>query len=118
MTTQQLSKYVQDGPIRQLICPDIEEPLPTTPASPERRAGYRYARHLPGTMTIGKADHRVTCLDIGYGGARVITSGCLQVAPGTPAELRITLGQRSYRDRFAVVQAEPVADGTAVHLAL
>jgi hypothetical protein len=104
--------------IRELVCPDIEEPLLRARVTPERRQCYRYARRLPGMMDTGTARHPVTCCDIGYGGIRVDTPGRVILEPGQRVTVRIDLHGRTFRDTFCVKQVNPAPEGTAVHLAL
>ena len=105
-------------PIRELVCPDIEEPIGRPGPHGERRRFHRYARRLPGAMHIQGEEYPITCTDIGYGGVQVESRNTVNAAPGEPAAVQIRLGGRSFRDEFAVVQCDHTAGGTSIHLRL
>ena len=54
--------------IRELVCPEVEKPMPSRPMRDERRRSLRFARRLPGTLITDGQEHPVTCVAIGYGG--------------------------------------------------
>ncbi len=103
--------------IRELVCPDIEEPLKQREIAQERRRSLRYARNLPGTLIVGEAEHPVTCKDIGYGGVRVVAPGTVKVPLGKRVEVRVELGERSFQDEFSVRRCAGTTDGTTLNLA-
>ena len=117
MNTQDVSPAT-NAPIRHLICPDLEMHIEAPPPDAERRHGLRFARRLQGVMTADGRDYPVTCLDIGYGGIRVLAPNEAVVTAGANVGVRIDLGKRTFRDEFAVVGRESTAAGTMVHLAL
>jgi hypothetical protein len=104
--------------VRELVCPDIEEPLLRERVTPERRQCYRYARRLPGTLLAVTNEHPVTCRDIGYGGIRVDVPGRVAIKPGQKVTVRIDLQDRTFRDTFCVKNVNPAPEGMALHLAL
>lgn len=104
--------------VRELICPDIEEPLPRKHTTVERRRCYRYARNLPGTLTVGTKVHQIMCKDIGFGGMRVDMPGRIKFTPDQKVSVRIDLPGRSFEDEFSVRRTNPAPEGTALNLAL
>ena len=111
-------------PIRELICPDLEEPAGSAQereqsgVASERRKSHRYRRRLPGILVIDGSEHPVICCDIGYGGMRVIAPDAVRVAPGSRVVVRINLGTRSFTDELSVVNSEWTAEGTSMNLSL
>ena len=105
-------------PLRELICPAIEVPLQPLEQARERRQGHRFGRRLPGALEAGDTERQVTCLDIGFGGVKIVASESLTLAPGTPVTITIELGPRVFRDECAVVKCEATARGTVLHLRL
>ena len=105
-------------PLRELVCPAIELPLQTLEAARERRQAHRFARRLPGALESGDAEREITCLDIGFGGVRIVAQDSLRLAPGTAVTVTIELGPRVFRDECAVVKCEATAQGTVLHLRL
>ena len=105
-------------PLRELVCPAIEMPLQSLEAARERRQAHRFARRLPGALESGDAEQRITCLDIGFGGVRVVASDSLRLEPGTTVTVTIELGPHVFRDECAVVKCEATAQGTVLHLRL
>ncbi|UCE60576.1 MAG: PilZ domain-containing protein [Phycisphaerales bacterium] len=105
-------------PIRELICPDIEEPAHTGELIKERRRCFRYPRRLPGTMTIGDAEHQITCLDIGFGGIHVAAPGAIKIRPGETVSVGIDLGARNFEDEMSVASCQKTPGQTMVHLSM
>ena len=105
-------------PIRELVCPEIEEPIDPSAPGTERRQSHRYARHLPGSLILGQAEYPVTCLDIGYGGMLVDAPRMAAVVSGDRAVIRIQLGNKSFQDEFSVVHTERAGQRTTIHLGL
>jgi len=105
-------------PLRELVCPALEVPLPLWEKARERRQGHRFARRLPGVLESDRATQGITCLDIGFGGVQVVTPDSLELEPGTPATVTIELGPRVFRDEYSVVSCEATAQGTVLHLRL
>ena len=69
-------------------------------------------------MTIDQAEHPVRCVDIGYGGIRVVAPAAVRPAPGKRAVVRFERGGQPYQDELSVVHSEPATDGTVVRLSL
>jgi hypothetical protein len=105
-------------PIRELVCPHIDEPVGAGQAGDERRRSYRYARRLPGTLVVDGMEHPVTCIDIGYGGMRVLVSGRMSLPVGERVVVRIRQSSQLYQDQLSVVKCKPAADETMIHLHL
>ncbi len=103
-------------PIRELVCPDVEDPKTRGRPHQERRRAHRYARRLPGRMILDEAEYPVTCLDIGYGGMLVDAPRTAKIASGDKVVVRIDVGGTSFQDEFSVVHTEHTAEGTTVHL--
>lgn len=103
-------------PIRELVCPHIDEPVGAGQAGKERRRTYRYARRLPGTLVVDGMEHPVTCIDIGYGGMRVLVSGRMPLPVGERVVTRIRQGDQLYQDQLSVVACKPAAAETVIHL--
>lgn len=104
--------------IRDLVCPEIEEPVIRRTEDSERRRSLRFARHLPGTLITGGQEHPITCVDVGYGGMRVIAPAKISVPAGRQVGVRVQLGSRSFGDVFSVIRTESTAESTAIHLGL
>ena len=105
-------------PIRELVCPDIEDSVDGSAPGDERRQSRRFTRRLPGAMIVKQAEYPVTCLDIGYGGMLLDAPHTANVALGDRVTVRIELGGKSFEDEFSVVRTERTATGMAVHLGL
>lgn len=90
-------------PIRELVCPDIEEPVPSGHVLAERPRYHRYARRLPGTLTAAGVKHPVICRDIGYGGMRVDAPGRVDVKPDQNVSVRVDLNGRVFQDALTVL---------------
>ena len=105
-------------PLRELICPSLEMPIEARPPGAERRQEHRFARILPGVLLTDAGETAVTCLDIGYGGVRVLAPTELELTRGTSVGVRINLGRRTFTDDYTVVESEPAPGGTTVHLRL
>ena len=105
-------------PVRELVCPHLEEPNQRASGDPERRRNHRYARQLPGVLVLNGCEHPITCVDIGYGGIQVIAPPTLSVTHGTHVIVRFTRDGRSFQDEFSVVHCEHTSDGTVLHLGL
>ena len=107
---------VNEWPIRQLVCPEIEEPVSPREQHEERRRAHRYARRLPGVISIRGRNYPITCMNISYGGIGVLTEDTPEVSQGDEAVVRILLGTKAFRDHFSVVDSRPVPQGTSIHL--
>lgn len=107
-----------DRSIRDLVMPEAEHPLNSTPSTIERRHSPRYARRLPGVLLFNGAEHQVKCRDISYSGMCIVASSAIRPVTGTQVEVRIPIGPRVYCDAFSVVQTQTTTEGTAIHLAL
>jgi hypothetical protein len=105
-------------PIRELICPDIEEPIGGHERAHERRYGPRFARCLPGVLIIGGIEHPVTCVDIGPGGMGVFAPTAVRPPVGRHAVARIELNGRLFENTFSVAYGGRTADATAVRVGL
>lgn len=115
MTTHAAS-FASPRPIRELVCPDVEDPKTLDRPDEERRHAHRYPRRLPGSIILDEAEYPVTCLDIGYGGMLVDAPRTAKIASGDKVVVRIDLGGTSFQDEFSVVHTEHTAEGTTVHL--
>ncbi len=109
---------VMERPIRDLICPGLETPIPHGDIGPEHRRCHRFARHLPATITADGVEDTATCVDIGYGGVGIVASNKTHVVPGQRVDLRIHLGNLDYHDEFSVVLSEHTAEGTKIRLSM
>ena len=106
-------------PIRELVCPDVEESLTRRTAGAERRRHLRYRRSLLGSLRMRGEIHPIACVDIGYGGMQVRTPWPLEVAIGERVVVCIHQGVQRYEDEFAVAGRELTPEATtAVHLRL
>jgi hypothetical protein len=105
-------------PIRELLCPDAENPIRTGTALDERRKERRYPRQLPGVLIDGDLYHSVWCMDISYAGVKVIAPNALNFAKGKRVQVKIKQATRSFQDEFAVVEMESSPKGTILHLAM
>lgn len=117
MAAQAATAY-DNRPLRELIRPEIETPLPLTHVSVERRQQKRYHRCLLGSMTVGEERFPIACVDVSYGGAQVVTPASTTLSPGDRVTVHINHGPRSFRDDFRIVQSDRIATGTALHLSL
>ena len=107
-----------DHPIHELICADIEEPMPSGHVPVERRRSARYARHLPATLIAGPIGKPAICRDIGFGGIRIDTPSRVELEPGDRATVRIKLRGHTFEDIFTVRDRNPTPEGTTLHMAL
>jgi len=101
-----------------MILPEIEKPLAAAALGPEQRKCSRYARQLPGVLIDGDVYHSVWCVDVGYGGVKVVSPHGLTLAKGKRVLVKIKQGARSFQDEFLVVSMETTPEGTALHLAM
>ena len=105
-------------PIRELVCPDIEEPIGGREPVHERRYGPRFARRLPGVLIIDGVEHPVTCVDIGSGGMGVVAPAAVRPNVGRHAVARIELNGRLFENTFSFAYGDRTADGTAIRVGL
>jgi hypothetical protein len=117
MDEQQVTP-IKERPIRELVVPGLEEPIQTAWGGEEWRRCYRFSRRLPAIMTTDRAKHEVTCVDIGYGGIRVVAPITVKVQPGERVTVCISRGSESYLDEFAVVDSQITGAGNSIHLSL
>ncbi len=115
MTTH-AALFASPRPIRELACPDVEDPKTRGRPDEERRQAHRYPRRLPGFLSLDETEFPVTCLDIGYGGMLVDAPPTAKIALGNKVVVRIDLGGTTFQDEFSVVHTEYRAEGTTVHL--
>lgn len=104
--------------IRELLCPAIEQPIAAAAAGAERRQYSRFARQLPGVLIDGDVYHSVWCVDVSYGGVKVLAPHGLDLAKGKRVLVKIKQGTRSFQDELLIVSTETTPQGTALHLAM
>jgi hypothetical protein len=116
--TLTMTASTHSRPIRELLHPQIEEPLKTGAVLAERRQEKRFPRQLAGVLIDGEAYHSVWCVDISYAGLKVVAPTALNLAKGTRVLVKIKQASRSFQDQFAIVDAESTPKGTVLHLTL
>jgi hypothetical protein len=104
--------------VHEMLHPAIESPIPSPTAVLERRQCSRFARQLPGVLIDGDVYHSVWCVDVGYGGVKVVSPQTLDLAEGKRVLVKIKQGARSFQDEFLIVSAKATPEGTALHLAM
>jgi hypothetical protein len=105
--------------IRDLIRPDVEAPIRPLGDQNERRHYHRYDGHdMPGELVTRVACIPVTCIDIGYGGVRVLTRSTASLRPGQRVLVRIPQYATTFTDEFSVRRTTRTPDGISIHLAL
>lgn len=106
-------------PIRDLIWPDVEQPLPMRSGGEERRRYHRYPRDgCYASLLLSDVAHIVRCVDLGYGGLRVIAPPETPLSLRQHVQIRMNRWARTFEDRYSVRAVAPARDGIAVHLAL
>jgi hypothetical protein len=105
-------------PIRELIDFVVEGHLVHRRSQLERRRFLRYSRTFPATLVVDGAEHQAGCVDLSYGGARLMADADLEVRRGDRVQVRICRNGQSFQDRYSVVSAQNTGDGTSVHLTL
>lgn len=103
-------------PLRELLRPEVEQPLRATHVGDDRRQHLRYPRTLLGQMHVNDDVHPIACLDLSYGGAQVLTPWPLRLPDGQRVTIRLTHAARHFEDDLIVVASESKRDGTALHL--
>jgi hypothetical protein len=117
MITQQAERTTFH-PFRDMIDPQVEQPIETANIQPDRRRYQRYARRLPCTLVTHAGEHAATCLDVGYGGIRLSTRDSVEVDKGSRVAACVKLGVSSFEDWFTVADARVTDGGTTLHLRL
>jgi len=104
--------------LRDMIVPEMEVPIDADRESGDRRQALRYERDLAGLLKIDDDEHPVRCLDIGYGGIRVVALDGVVPELGDLAEIEVCMGDDTFRDDCLVVETAPAREGTMIHLAM
>lgn len=109
---------MSDKPLRALVDPGRDLPLPADSPAYARRRSLRFPCTVPARMRIGDIEYDVQCVDVGYEGVQVLASGDVQPAVGTEALITARTQTGAYGDSICVVRTEQTPQGTSILLKL
>ena len=107
-----------DKPLRALVDPERDLPLPTESRTHARRRSLRFPCMIAARMRIGDIEYDVQCVDVGYEGVGVLAAGDVQPPVGAEAVITARTQTGTYGDNVRVVQTEQTPQGTSIRLKL
>ncbi len=104
--------------LRDMIQPEIEEPIDADREQGDRRNALRYERRTEGILRLEDSEHPITCLNVSFGGVKVCARDGFVPELGDLAEIEVQFGDSTFRDDCLVVETSPGTRGTIIHLAM
>ena len=108
---------VLQSPLRALVDPDHDLPLPAT-GDECRRHTHRYPCDAPARLRLNSEVYDVRFQDIGYGGARLVAASQVPAEIGDQAIVIARTEHGLFTDNIEVVNMRQTDDGTIVHCKL